>query len=366
MNFYVDESGNTGETLSKEFKFNFEQQPNYVLSGILLDEEQQTALRLFLESQVEKFKVQGNELKAGNLYNSNPKFVTEFVDYLLQNNIPFFIELMDKCYYLNFQLIEYFIVPYYSMPLNDENIFFKRFLASNLSKVLNQDIYQNFINTVKENTNESLENFYETLINHFQAAGRDELKLSVEQTKIDYFEAKEIDAVQALKKFSPIPDENPKQRLLHFLPNFNAFTNLVARAQRYIDENLNHKEFQIVHDEQKQFDIIFKSGLKQMKNVKTDEIVQDSNIEEKARFNIEESIDITFKDSKTDILIQASDLISGVVMRFWIDFLNDNEEKIKTYLPIIKQLHYPYDKTNVGINYVVPDFDHEKIIKRIR
>jgi hypothetical protein len=365
-NLYIDESGNTGEILSKDSKFNFTDQPYYVLAGILLDENSQVALSAFINSQITKHRIQGNELKAKNLYDSKPAFISELVEYIVTNKIPFFIELMDKHFYLHVQLVDYFIVPYYSLPINDENIFRKRFIASTLGQFLNQNIYQSFINAVKENTSESLENFYDILITYFEQAGHNEIKINVEQTKIDYLERKAEDPDKALNEFFPIPDENPNKKLIHLLPNFNAFTNLVARTQKYVDDNSTNKKIEIIHDEQKQFDIIFQSALEQMKNVETDKLVEKTHIKEKGRFNIDNNIKLNFKDSKTDILIQVSDLIAGVIMRFWVDFISKNEAKTTTYLPIIKKLNYPYDKTTVGINYVVPDFNHTEIITRIK
>jgi len=355
---YIDESGNTGETLSKNFKFNFENQPYYVLAGILLDEKSQVALSAFINSQIARHRIQGNELKAKNLYESKPIFIAELVDYIVTNKIPFFIELMDKYFYLHIQLVEYFIVPYYSIPINDENIFQKRCIASTLGRLLNQDIYQSFIDTIKENTPEALENFYNILITHFEQAGLNEIKTNVEQTKNDYLERKAEDPKKAFKEFFPMPDENPNKRLIHLLPNFNAFTNLVARANKYVEDNLTNKYFEIIHDEQKQFDLIFLSALEKMKNLETDKLIDNTHIAEKGRFNIDNNIKLNFKDSKTDIFIQVSDLISGVIMRFWLDFINKNEVKTTTYLPIIKKLNYPYANTTMGINYVVPDYNY--------
>jgi hypothetical protein len=362
---YIDESGNTGETLSKESKFNFAEQPYYVLTGIVLDDKSQNGLSVFLSSQISKHRIQGNELKAKNLYEKKSIFITELADYLIDNKIPFFIELMDKLFYIHTQLVEYFIIPYYSLPINNENIFLKKYVASTIGQFLNQDIYQNFTDAVKENSNDSLEKFYDFLISHFEQAGYSELKNNVEQTKIDYFEEKEIDPERALRKFLPIPDENPNKRPIHFLPNVPAFTNLLARVQKYVDDFLTDNKITIIHDEQKQFDVIFQSALEQMKNVASDKLVENTFVADKGRFDIEKDIKLQFKDSKSDIFIQVSDLIAGVIMRFWGDFISGNNNNVNAYLPIIKKLNFLYRNTTVGINYVVPDFQYNEIMKKI-
>lgn len=366
MILYIDESGNTGETLSKDSKFNFIEQPYYVLAGIFLDTKNQLDLESFITSKIVEYKIQGNELKAKNLYDSKPAFVAELANYLIDQNIPFFIELMDKLFYLHMHIVEYFIVPYYSVPLDNMNIMRKKFIASNLGEYLNPNIYQSFIDAVKENTNESLERFYEILIKHFEDLGYDEIKQNVEQTKLDYFEKKEENAEAALKEFFPLPDENPHNRLIHLLPNFSAFTGLIARAQKYKNEGSKNPEFEIIHDEQKQFDVIFHKALEQMKNVDSDKLIKYTTVANKSQFNVDKNLKLSFKDSKTDKLIQVSDLIAGITMRFWSDFMSNNDEKVKTYLPVIKKLSSSDRSSNVGINYVVPDFNHEKIFKLLQ
>lgn len=366
MKLYIDESGNTGETLSKESKFNFTEQPYYVLAGILLDENNRTKLESFVTNKISEHRIQGNELKAKNLYESKPKFIIELVDYLIENKIPFFIELMDKLFYMHIQLVEYFIVPYYSLPVNDMNVFGKKFIASNLGQFLTADIYQHFIDSVKENTNESLEQFYDILIDHFEKIGYNEIRQNVEQTKSDYFNRKVEDPQAALKEFFPLADENPHKKLIYLLPNFNAFTSLIARAERFKKDNLHNDVFEIIHDEQKQFDVIFQKALEQMKNVDSDKLIENTVFANKSKFNVDENIKLNFKDSKEDRLIQVSDLIAGVIMRFWIDFMNSNEEKVETYLQVIEKLNFSEHFSNIGINYVVPDFDHKKIAKRLK
>lgn len=363
MTLYIDESGNTGETLSKDSKFNFAEQPHYVLSGVLLSKEIESQLKNFITELVSKYRIQGNELKAKNLYDSNPNFSIGLVDFIIANEIPFFIELMDKVFYMHIQLVEYFILPYYSLPLNNKNIVGKSVMASTLGQFLNSSIYQKFVDTIKSNSHTALEDFYEILICHFDSIGAEELRLNVEQTKDDYFAKKVLNREQALKEFFPIPDENPNKRLIHLLPNYSAFTNLIARAQKYRNDFLK-ADFNIVHDEQKQFDIIFQSALERMKNTDLDQHVENTFVTERATFNVDNTLKLKFVDSKTNLFIQTSDLLSGLVMRFWNDFVKGKEDKVNQYMPVMNKLFYPWDGKSAGINFVVPGHDHLEFITR--
>ena len=98
-----------------------------------------------------------------------------------------------------------------------------------------------------------------------------------------------------------------------------------------------------------------------MKSIDTDTLVEGLN--KRGTFNIAESLKLTFNDSKTNVPVQISDLIAGVVMRFWSDFINGNNDKIEKYLPLVTHLNYPVKGSSIGINYVVPVFAHEKIMR---
>ena len=354
MKLFIDESGNTGEVLSSAEMFNFNDQPYYALSGLLLNDEEEQQLTQFVGALINKYKIQGDELKAKNIYKSKVTFFEEIVGYILNKKIAFFIELMDKQFFLNMYLVDYFFLPYYSLPLSDKVIQTKKEIARSLSKHLTQDIYESFTSTVKTYTNSALEKFYNVLENHFKNVEDGIYVKHISKTKEDYLELKEENSQQALEKFLPKPDKNPNNRLIHLLPNYNAFTNLIARAQKYNYSNSGLIDFDIIHDEQKQFDVIYKSALEHMKSVDSDKILSGSSISKKAMFNINKNTKLLFVDSKTDLCVQVSDLISGFVMRYCIDRDKRNMTKIKSVEPIIRKLAYPYAGTSVGINFVVP------------
>lgn len=351
MTLFIDESGNTGETLIKELKFNFEEQPYYVLCGIFDVNSNNQNLIDFISTKKEEYKIQGVELKSKNLYYSKPRFISDVVDYLINNNIAIFIELMDKMFYLNIQIVDHFILR--NSELNNYNIVLKRLLASHLSKTLNQEIYHEFIKTTKEYTNKSLELFYDKLIDQFNLTNK--IRSDIEKIKNEYYQYKKHNAKDALRFFTPLPDLNPHDKLIHLLPNYNAFTNIVGRVNKYAKEKYSSSLFKIIHDEQKQFDLIFEDALNKMKKINMAELIGDNFISAKSNFNIHKNLKIEFIDSKTNLHLQIADLIAGCISRFWIDFVQDNRERISVYLPIIRKIQILELYSNQGINYVVSD-----------
>lgn len=363
MKLFIDESGNTGETLFSNSKFNFTEQPYYVLAGILLNESTETNFQKFVIEKKTEYRIEGNELKAKKLYEKRFDFIKVIINYIVDNKIPFFIELMEKKFFIHMQMVDYFFVPYYSVPITQTSINQKRFLASYLGDYLDENVYEQFTKIVKDYTNESLESFYSFLIDYFNSINQTESAKLIESTQDDYFDVKKTEgAEEALKKFLPLPDKNPKGRLIHSLPNYSAFTNIIGRTNFFCSENGKSK-FHIIHDEQKQFDIIFEEAVESMKNTDSDFLIEKLNI--KGIFNIENSVNLSFVDSKDSLSVQVADLLSGVVMRFWTDFENNQKDLVDKYLPLIKKINCPYRNTNIGINYVVPIKNHEKLMKKM-
>jgi len=361
---YIDESGNTGEVLSRNNQFNFTTQPYYTLAGLLVNADIDSELREFSNRLKSHYRIGAVELKASSLYETKPGFIEELVTFIADRDVPVFVEIMDKVYYLNIQIVEYFLLPFHSNQITDSLIARKQFIVSHIGRFLNSACYQFVVDAVKSYSNESLELCYEQLIIHFENHNSAESKLlksSVEQTRLDYLRIKLRDPQKALKKFLPIPDKNPKDRLIHLLPNYPAFTSLLARAEKYRVNN-NLSPLYIIHDEQKQFGNIFESAFQEMKKLDTTKLLENSKISAITQYNISPQTTLSFQDSSSDILLQVADILSGFVMRFWADFMKSNFARTDVYLTSFKRLIYPRDNSSEGINFVVPDFDHYRLI----
>jgi len=359
MKLYIDESGNTGSTLFSNSKFNFAEQPYYALAGILLNDSTKNSLENLVFSKRAEYKIDGDELKAKSLYEKKYDLINDIVNYIVDTKIPFFVELMDKKFFINIHIVNFFIDPIYSRPVTDKTVLHKKIIASCLSEYLNDDVYENFTKTTIGYTNETLENFYIFLIEHFNSNNQTQLAGLIKMTRDDYFEYKTKNKENALKRFLPLPDTNSNGRLIHCLPNYSALTNMIGRANLFCIENGN-LNFDVVHDEQKQFDVIFEQAVETMKTVNTDSIVK--NLEKKGVFNIDSSLNLSFVNSKDSIPIQIADIISGIVMRFWSDFKNNKHEQVIKWLPLIKKC----TAQKIGINYVVPDQEHAKLMEIMR
>jgi len=365
MKLFIDESGNTGPTKIKNLVSNFADQPYYSLTGILLNNEQEKQLNSFIENSVQKFDVHSNELKAKNLYETEPNLIIELIKYISQKQIPCFTEIMEKKYYMNIQILEAFIAPSHLTPLFDELIAFKNFIASNLSEYLSDKIYEKFCKACQSYTANEFESFIQFIKRELNKKPIDYIKQFLldmtNMAELSYFALKSNEPTEAFKSYLPIPDKIHNKNYVFMLPNYQAFSHLIGRANLYINKN-KCGDFKIIHDEQKQFDIIYKKIIQDLKTLEleSNEMIKDTIIEEKINFNIDENLSLHFEKSQNLIPLQCVDLLSGFVMRYLKDFEDKKIKRIKRYKKSILQLiDVPMPE---GINFVIPDQDFSKLI----
>jgi hypothetical protein len=350
---YIDESGNTGPTSSLAAKFNFEDQRFYALAGLLIDQNSEKSLEEKVHYLKDKHNIKLPELKAKSLYLKKPKFIEEVIDTCLQHDVVFFIELMDKLYYLDMQLVEFCLTSTDSK--NEEASAFKEALASNLRHENHSNkIYHQFIESCNLYSNQALEELYEFLISYFDEVGDYLKKGYVQMVRFAYHQLKANEGkLVALETYLPKPDLNSKEKWIHLLPNYHAFSNLIGRANLYSSKS-GSKTFKIIHDNQPQFESIYKDIITMTKKGGIDDIISQTSITSKAKYDLDELTEITFIDSKKSIFIQLADLVSGIIMRSWSDIVDKrNLDFSCNHLSSILKVQENGMSGISGINYVV-------------
>ncbi len=111
--FYVDESGNSGDLVNTGEAFDFGQQPVFALAGLGLDDGEAFAVEL--ERLRARHRINSRELKSAALKNK-PGFVQDLVDCLKERRCPVFIEVVDKHFFICATMVNHFVVP----PVADE------------------------------------------------------------------------------------------------------------------------------------------------------------------------------------------------------------------------------------------------------
>src|ERR1700684_1523746 len=89
-NFYVDESGNSGDLVNAGSVFDFGQQPVFALVGIGIDDGD--ALAVEFDRLRARHRIRGREVKSSALKNK-PGFITDLITHLREHGCPIFVEV---------------------------------------------------------------------------------------------------------------------------------------------------------------------------------------------------------------------------------------------------------------------------------
>lgn len=364
---FIDESGNTGEINIDEKSINhFFNQPFFTLAGLGFTVEKEEEIIKEVTHLKKEHGIKSDELKASKLLRKRVSFIADVFQLLFKNQIPLFIEITDKKYYILMQIVDNVILTKDLIPsemgLIRDLAFVKRTMADYLSQNISDtplilfskccfrpdvDLFQSFLNVLKEEITRINDETSESIMRHLN------------KTCDDFQELRLKDEKEALYYYLPIPDKGFTKDIF-LLPHVNSFSNLCARAEQYrCDQGLSR--LTLIHDGQKEFSDIIKNTLNNMKEISNiDFIKKVDSIIPQSKFNIDPDIELIFKSSKESLLLQLSDIVAGTINRIWIDNVLNNKihKELLCIVDIILDL--PLIHKSSGLNMVA---DSKKIGK---
>lgn len=385
IKIYVDESGNTGESLVYEGKALFGNQPYFCLAAVAINKSDE--LEKSLLALKKKYNIQMSEFKATKIIKKKPRFFEDYFQILKDFNVPIFIEFMNKKYYFATSIINSLIFPCNELPpeiVENANFFqVQRILANKLYNILSIASYQFFSNLCLV---ESEANF----------------NLAINSIASDIVESKDSDlysVLQHLKRtqdsiadiYSSNPDSHMKQfyrplpdlgtkRDLFLMTHVSSIMSLVPRFQHYA-KTVNVDSISIIHDEQSHYDVTLKNTLHEMNECVRqggDEVLKKMSKAILSAKNLDgyeegfnnpnmlfdipkNGVSISFEVSKNELGIQMADLVAGFMNYTWKYFKNN--KKLPSYA--VKPYKYIFNiwkkEPSMGCNFVVPDEDYNQL-----
>lgn len=391
LKIYVDESGNTGESLVYKNKFFFGAQPYFCLVGVILPIEKKR-IETELLSLCKKFNIHMQELKANRIIKKKPKFFEDYFDILDKLDIPVFIEFMDKKYYVIANMINSLIFPCNEFPpeINGDYKMFRarRILANKLHKIISKNSYEKF-STLCLNENETnFNNAINSIVIDIIRSRDSDLASVLMHLKKTHESISDIYACEPKKNhlkhhYRPLPDQGTK-RDLYLMPHVSSVFNIVPRFQHYA-ESISAKSISIIHDEQSHYDDTLKNTLKEVyehTDKKGTEILKrmseailfSKNIDgyeqgfdrPNVSYDIpKKSIAISFQISKQELGIQMADLVAGFMTQTWMYFQKNRKlpsYAVKPYQHIFRMWE---QEASIGCNFVVPDRHYDRVSRLI-
>lgn len=351
MDFYVDESGNTGDIATTNADLTFGGQPVFSLAAVGISDE--NCLSEELEDLCKKHRVQATELKLSKILKRKPDFALDAIELIARKNFPFFVEVVDKKYQLSVSITNGFIwPPYFNAEESQETVWLKNIFADYLYHNVPNDVIYEFVQCMKNPSNATVGAYFDLLKScvskdpHEVAQG---IASQVEESKDDFRIMIEKEGADAHRLFLPLPDIGKRDQEVWLLPNFSSFTNIYARINLYLSGNLDG--CRIFHDEQAHFDEIIAAAKFQAENMKIDPSKFKLPYSD---YNFQKMADLFFKASPQSKGIQLADIIAGLSMRWYQAHLSKEEDTAVLDEALNLLFQHSDREKGVGINVVGP------------
>lgn len=296
---FIDESGNTGNPKILNDKWNFEDQKYFALGGICLNENSILNVRQELSLVFKKYGFnETRELKSrGNL---NLNLLKDILEILKNSQTYFFADISNKKYKIVTILVDYCVYPYYMYKSEDIRDFKCQaaiVLYYNLDDYTLAKFVEICTNDIAGNPQDAYDALKEFLYELQKKVIDKEINKAI--SKVIDFSGNYKEKSLTIRNLYPLQDRTNKNTPMAFLPNLDAFLNLI-NVISYRISNRSKEKMIVCHDNQEQFSNSFFKWIKNMKD----------------EFSISNIDHLEFQDSKNEILIQCADYITGSLVKY--------------------------------------------------
>lgn len=352
VSYYIDESGHSGDLIKSGNALDFGGQPFFSLACVGVDDE--TRLDREITRLKSKYRIASAELKSAHL-KSNPALVLDLVEFVCGERLPFFIEVVDKKYFLCAEIVNWHVLP----PTSRLGIdFFANVIRNKFADYLydhaHAAVFEKFIAACAVPCEQTLRESFNTLLSLTE---RDRIDSDVAYG-IHINTAKSFNGYDNLKQkskdahlqFLPLPDYGKRSKVLWMLPNLSSFCNIYARINLYHGGNLTG--VRMIHDKQKHLDGILERNKQFAESLLKD---GDAVYTPHANYRFTQSVPLSFAESDRSSGIQTADVLAGFTVRHFKERVTDaNSINPTTQAAFDKLLEHSDPANGVGMNLVVP------------
>ncbi|MCA1394554.1 DUF3800 domain-containing protein [Bradyrhizobium sp. IC3123] len=320
-NFYIDESGNSGDLVKGGDALDFGQQPVFVLAGLGVDDSE--GLASALERLRLRHRIKTPELKSSTLKNK-PGFVADLIAYLEEGRCPVFIEVVEKRFFICTTMVNHFVIPPVAGEFDRraDVIRMKNAVAEYLHALMPLNVIRAYIDACTAPSVLLTRRAFVELLGWLQSRMPDDSNAEfVHEIVADSFADFETDAKSLepdRRAFLPVPDLSKAGKPYWLLPNLSSFTNLYARINLFRGKEMDG--VQIIHDEQLQYDHVLDDGKRACEEFAERGLTWPLP---HADYGFTQGAHLTFASSNASAGIQTADVIAGFVMRY-VQSINTN------------------------------------------
>lgn len=355
ISFFIDESGHSGDAVNSGTAFDFVDQPYFVLAAIGIEDES------LLAQQIDALRVAhrmpAGELKSKSLQ-SRPAFVSDLLSFVCDQKLPFFVEVVDKRYFVCIHLVNsQLLPPVMGFKGGPGMHFIRNQLVDFLYDEISDHVLDRFVAACMDPSDHSLMSAFGSQL--LFAAGKSstwgaqDIRNCMHQMVIEamkeYEEMRKEDP-DAYLRFLPSPDLNKRNKQVWMLPNLSSFTNTYARINLFRRGNL--AGVRLIHDQQLELEDILQNAKHAAESIKDFEI---EPFTPSSNYLFNEIASLDFAASHESIGIQVADVIAGTVMRFYRDRMRGAAATPSAIGGAVNALlRRSNASTGVGVNQVVP------------
>lgn len=351
MTFFLDESGSTGDVARVGTRFDFGGQPVFVLAAVGTDDP--ALFTQWLAALSAKHGIRAGEVKSSDLVGL-PGFAADLADLLHGFDLPVFLEVVDKRFFIVANLINRLILP--PVPGFDETASgatMRMVMGDLVHDTISDEALRAYADACVEPAPERLAAVFELLRNwaadHPMEEARSTLIAMIDDSKAEW-KAQEAEGTEdAHLRWLPLPDESVTGRPVWMLPALSSLTNIYARINKHRGGDLAH--VLLVHDEHMLFGGILEEAKQLMERLAAEDAVI---VVPHADYALRERAALEFAASAASPGIQIADVIGGFVMRYVRDEIYGKPRSAGHVAAMARILRLSRPEQARGVNFVAP------------
>lgn len=349
---YVDESGHSGDASSAAEK-PLDDQPVFALVG-LAEVTGSDRLGALLRDLREHHKIKSVEVK-GRVMDRRPELVPDLLRELRDRQIPVFVELMDKRYFVATNIVDHVLRRHWADVSSAASGVLANAFADLLSERLDNAVlaaYGTFALTPGAATFESFVDTFRRALFHskvISAVDDEQFELTCVMEKALHSSLDSVGDGGRLEEFLPPPDLDRRGNRLPMLPHVPALTNLYARINWFARGG---GPVRVIHDDQLQLGPILADSASVLES--------NQHFTELARATASKHVDWDFSgrnfglefDRSTDHPgIQLADMVARFCTRQLASIIlnGDAHQDLRRVAPLLRALRDPTSSSGINV-----------------
>lgn len=310
--YFLDESGHSGDLVRQRAALAFGGQPIFALACAGVGDEPMLLAELDRLRQV--YHVGAIELKSRLLKGKLPSLGGDLSRFLIGQDWPIFVEVVDKRFFVAIHIVNHLLCG--GIGIDQVDMPSRNLMAEFISDRAGHAPLEAYVAACDAPAIEQVRAALDALWAWIDTENHDTARLVQVMTMYarDRSQAAGADATA----FLPIADLGPGGKPIWMLPNLQCLTNIYARLNRCVGDEIAGAEF--VHDEQLQYGQVLDDAKVLMESLVVEAAVPPMPF---ADYRLRGTATLVFAKSTAEPCIQAADILAGFAMRFVKDALEN-------------------------------------------